>query len=170
MAKSYQLVAWTEAGSLRMVPSLVNEAAESYRQRIAYLEALRDDVVDEIGWLLSLSRAHEAFARFLLGMGRSREAYRAFRNAAIVCTCCSDDLWVQGDACSYPPLPLLRRFYVMHRECVRLAAQDRFLALSYEGSELEDAFRSLSQERQELEQELRESFASMRAWRFGKAV
>ena len=37
-SKNYTLVAWTESGKLRMVPSLVNIAAEPYKETIARLE------------------------------------------------------------------------------------------------------------------------------------
>ena len=48
-SKNYTLVAWTENGEVRMVPSLVNVAAEPYKDRIARLEARWENVEDEIG-------------------------------------------------------------------------------------------------------------------------
>ena len=167
-SKKYTLVAWTENGQVRMIPSLINDAAEPYKKRIAYLESLCEEVEDEIGWLLAQSRAHEAFAKFLLNVGHPREAFVEFSNAAIVCTNCSDIFWMQGDNCSFPTLPLLCRFHAMHRECLRLAERDRFLALSYEKSDLRKYFLSFIRDDREIERELNEVYESQKAWRFGK--
>lgn len=167
--KNYTLVAWTENGEVRMIPSLVNDAAEPFRERIAHLESLSGRVRDEVGWLLARSRAHEAFGRFLLSVGHPREAYLCFENAAEVCTFCSDENWRQGILCDVPTLPLLRRFLAMHRECVRLAKEDRFLSLSYEGSDLQKDYRSFTLDSDALMDECRKAADSDKAWRFGKA-
>jgi|GEM_PF-481864 len=166
-SKKYTLVAWTDGGELRMVPSLVNIAAEPYRERIARLKALWEEVEDEIGWLLARSRAHERFARFLLSVGYPREAYEEYRNAAMVCAFCSDELWLQGESCDFPALPLLYRFLSMHRQCVRLALKDEFLRRRYKGSNLEGHYLFFTLDDRITEQELSESYESMRAWRFG---
>ena len=167
-SKNYTLVAWTENGNLRMVPSLVNIAAEPYKARIEQLEAQWEDVEDEIGWLLARSRAHERFARFLLSVGYPREAYEEYRNAAMVCAWCSDELWLQGEACDFPALPLLYRFLSMHRQCVRLALKDEFLRNRYKGSDLEGHYHFFTRDDQITERGFSESYASMRAWRFGR--
>lgn len=126
MAKSYQLVAWTERGEVRMVPSLLEALSLPYRERIAAIEAQWEHVEDETGWLYAQSKAHEAFARFLLRAGRPREAYTEYENAARVCTYCSDGLWLQGEACDF-------------------TTDDRIT-----------------------ERECNDSYASMKAWAFGK--
>ena len=167
-SKKYALVAWTENGKVRMVPSLVNEAADYYRQRIARLESLCEEVENEVGWLLSQSRAHEDLARFLLSVGFPREAYIEFSNAATVCTFGPDELWLQGDNCGFPALPLLYRFLAMHRECVRLAQGDRFLASSYEKSELRKDYLFFTKDDRETARELGEVWEEMKAWRLGK--
>ena len=167
-SKKYTLVVWTENGRVRMVPSLVNDAADPYRQRIARLESLRDEVEDEVGWLLAMSRAHEEFARFLLSFGHPREAFTEFCNAATICTFGSHSLWVQGDACDYPTYPLFTRFLAMHRECVRLAQKDSFLALSYKGSQLQWDYEYFTRDRREKDKELDEVSEILKAWRFGK--
>lgn len=163
---NYTLVAWTESGKLRMVPSLVNIAAEPYKETIARLEAMWEDVEDEIGWLLARSRAHERFARFLLSVGYPREAYQEYRNAAMVCAWCSDELWLQGESCDFPALPLLYRFLSMHRQCVTLALKDEFLKNRYKGSDLEDHYLFFTLDDRITERELSESRESMRAWNF----
>ena len=166
--KKYTLVAWTEKGQVRMVPSLINEAAEPYRRRIVHLQSIQE-VKDEIGWLLTRSRAHEAFARFLLSVGHSREAFVEYSNAAIVCTLCSDRLWIEGDRCDFPEIHLLSRFLTMHRECVRLAHEDRFLALSYEHSEVRKDFLCFTRDERDARRVLDEVWDEMKAWKFGKS-
>lgn len=165
--KKYTLVAWTENGEVRMVPSLINEASRPYRGKIERIESQRD-VDDEARWLLARCQAHEEFARFLLGVGRPREAYLEFENAAMVCTWCPDELWLQGDRCGFPALPLLYRFLSMHRECLRLALADRYLRLRYEGSKLQQDYRFFTLDDRETEMEISEELAGIRAWRFGK--
>jgi hypothetical protein len=166
--KKYALAAWTERGEVRMVPSLVYEAARPYRERIEKLEARYEDYEDEVGWLLSLSRAHEAYARFFLRVGLPREAYFEYSKAATVCAWCSDSLWLQGVSCDFPTLPLLHRFLAMHRECVRLARKDQCLALVYEDSELEGMYLSFTRDDRETDEEFEKVLDYMRAWRFGK--
>ena len=167
-SKKYTLVAWTEKGEVRMVPSLINDAAEPYRRRIAYLESFRDDVVDEVGWLIAQSRAHEAFARFLLSVGHPREAYVEFSNAAVVCTFCSDTVRAQGETCDSRARPLLGRFLAMHCECIRLAQMDKPLARIYEGSELQRRYLRYTRDSIEIEKEFNEVRDIRKAWKFGK--
>lgn len=167
-SKKYTLVAWTENGEVRMVPSLIHVASKPYRDRIERVESRWEEVNDEIGWLLAQSRAHEDFARFLLRVGHPRKAYVEFENAARVCIWCSDTLWLQGESCDFPALPLLYRFLAMHRECVRLAAKDRFLTLAYEGSELESDYLFFTRDDRETERIFDACFESRKAWRFGK--
>ena len=167
MAKKYVLAAWTENGKVHMIPSLVNELSVPYRERIENLETRSQDFETEVGWLLAQSRAHENFARFLLRVGYPREAYIEYENAAIVCSRCSDTLWLQDDNCCYPTLPLLYRFLSMHRECVRLASSNPFLDNRYKGSELESLYRWFNTDTRILEREIGESLATLRAWRFG---
>ena len=138
--KKYTLVAWTEKGQVRMIPSLVNETSLPYREKIHRIESRRNDR-DKVGFLLAQSRAHEEFARFLLSVGHPREAYVEFENAAEVCTLCPDELWNQGDDGFFPELRLFRRFLAMHGECFKLAMEDRFLLLGYEGSRLQRDYR-----------------------------
>ena len=106
--KTYSLVAWTEGSEVRMIPSLINECSLPYRERIAHLEDKRSAFRSTADWLLERSRAHESLARFFLRVGRPREAYQEYENAAEVCALCYDGLWVQGDHCDVPMQPLYR--------------------------------------------------------------
>jgi len=167
--KNYTLVAWTEKGELRMIPSLVNELSIPFRERIARLESEWESVGNESGWLMARSRAHERFARFLLSVGYPREAYIEFENAALVCTFCQDGLWLQGESCDFPALPLFYRFLSMHRECVKLALKDEYLRILYRGSVLEDDYLFFTLDDRNTNREISESYESMKVWNFGKA-
>ena len=165
--KKYTLVAWTDNGRLRMVPSLINECSLPYRERIEWLDSHYPDDDDEIGWLLKRSRAHERFAGFLLSVGHPREAYLEYANAAMVCTLCSDGLWLQGENCGFPTLPLLYRFLSMHRQCLMLALKDEYIRNLYRGGDLEGHYLFFTLDDRITNRELSESYESMRAWRFG---
>ena len=65
-----------------MIPSLINECSLPYRERIARLEDRRSAFRNTADWLLERSRAHESLARFFLRVGRPREAYQEYENAA----------------------------------------------------------------------------------------
>ncbi len=166
--KKYTLVAWTEKGALRMVPSLVKIASDPFKKKVESLESQWEDAEDEIGWLLARSRAHEEFARFLLDVGYPREAYEEYRNAAIVCNWCPDELWLQGENCDFPALPLLYRFLSMHRQCVRLALRDAFLRNRYKDSDLEERYLFFTLDDRIAEKEVTEIHETRKAWRFGK--
>ena len=91
-----------------------------------------------------------------------------YKNAAMVCAYCSDRLWLQGEACDFPVLPLLYRFLSMHRQCVKLSLKDEFLRNRYKDSELEGHYLLFTLDDQNLEREFSECYESMKAWRFGK--
>ncbi|MBR5943722.1 MAG: hypothetical protein IKZ94_02105 [Lachnospiraceae bacterium] len=166
--KKYTLAAWTDKGRVRMIPSLVNELSVSYRDKIGRLEAYERKPDNEIGWLLSRSRAHEEFARFLMRVGYPKEAYTEYANAAKVCTLCSDDLWVHGDYGYAPPLPLLYRFLAMHRECLKLASEHPALMEVYRESGMEEKYLWYTADMRECRSELKDVLEKQRAWRFGK--
>lgn len=149
--KKYSLVAWTEKGRVRMIPSLVNEVSIPYRESIERLQSRAGVFRDKVAWLHARSRAHERFARFLLRVGHPREAYVEFENAAEVCTLCPDELWNHGDLGFFPELSLFRRFLSMHTECLRLAADDRFVRISYDGSQLQRDYRNFTRDFREMD-------------------
>lgn len=130
--KKYALTAWTEKGQVRMIPSLVNELSVPYREEILGFSERRPGE-RETDWLLSLSRAHEGFARFLLRVGRPLEAYSEFENAANECLRGRWDPSRKGGING----ALSLRFAAMHDECLALAGENPFLARRYEGSNLQ---------------------------------
>lgn len=165
-SKSYSLVAWTKNGQVRMIPSLVNEMKAPYEEKIAQLEA--QEYTNEVGWLIARSRSWEEYARFFLNIGYIKQAYQCYDNAARVCTYCSDANWLQSETCEFPTLPLLYRFLSMHNRCKWLIKAHSFLQYEYSGSDLERSYLFFTQDDQLTEIEFRESYESMRAWRFGR--
>jgi hypothetical protein len=166
--KKYTLAAWTDRGQVRMIPSLVNELSVPYRDRIERLQASYRDVENEVGWLLSRSRAHEEFARFLMRVGYPKEALTEYENAARVCTLCSDELWVDGDYGYAPPLPLLYRFLAMHRECRKLSSEHPILKEVYRSSGLEEKYMWYTADMRECRSEIKAVLETQRAWKFGR--
>lgn len=75
-SKSYSLVAWTENGQVRMIPSLVNEMKVPYEEKIARIVA--EDYENEVGWLIARSRSWEDYARFFLNLGYFKQAYQCY--------------------------------------------------------------------------------------------
>ena len=141
--KKHCLVAWTQKGQIRMIPSLINELAEPYRERIAEVETKYPHKDNEVAWLLAQSRAHEDFARFLERLGRPNEAYQEFENAALVCTFGEDKGWLYGEECKKESRPLLYRFLAMHRECLDLTKGSKVLGIWYDMGLLRKTFRSV---------------------------
>ena len=111
-----------------------------------------------------------ALARFFLRVGRPREAYQEYSNAAEVCALCYDGLWVQGERCDVPMKPLYKRFHAMHSRCLELAEKHPVLRKCYEGSSLQDHFLWFTLDEREDRRELREARESSRSWRFGKTA
>ena len=135
-SKSYSLVAWTEKGQVRMVPSLVNEQKKPFEKK---LELFKTEChYSDAGWLLAYSGAWDEYARFFMNIGYFRQAYRCYENAATVCTYGSTDLlWVDDDNSSQPVLPLFRRFLAMRNHCLRLVGEHPALRHEYESGDLE---------------------------------
>lgn len=164
-SKSYSLVAWTEHGQVRMIPSLVNEMKVPYEEKIARIES--QDYVNEVGWLIARSRAWEEYARFFLNLAYCKQAYRCYENAARVCSFCTDNFWVQDENSERPIMPLYYRFLSMHNRCKSLIRDYPALRDAYKGSELERSYLFYSSDDRRRELEFKESCESMKAWRFG---
>ena len=165
-SKSYELVAWTENGHVRMIPSLVNEMKVPYEEKIERIKS--QDYDNEIGWLIRLSKAWEEYARFFMELGYYRQAYQCYDEAAQICTDCSDGLWCQSETCEFPTLPLLYRFFSMHNRCRKLIKEHPSLKHLYDGSFLERSYLFFTKDDRQAEREFHESCESMRAWHFGR--
>ena len=100
---SYELVAWTDHGRLRMIPSLVEELARPDLERLEEQDRCPEDGTAEIDWLIGRSCEYERLADFFRRVGDWEEEYRALDLAARVCSWCSDSLWLQGTHSDSPP-------------------------------------------------------------------
>ena len=112
-----------------MIPSMVNELSEPFRQKIAWIE--RQKYEDEVVWLLARSKSWSEFAGFFLNLGYPMQAYQCFENAAKVC------LFGEGETLDEY---LCSRFLAMHGRCRMLVREFPFLRFKYRGSELESDF------------------------------
>lgn len=162
--KSYSLIAWTDNGQVKMIPSLVNEMKVPYEEKIARFDSLEYD--DEQEWLLDKSRAWEEYAEFYLRAGYYRQAYQCFGNAALVISPCSDLLWVQDMNSERPVMPLYYRFLTMHSKCKSLIEQYPALRNEYKGSRLERNYLFFTEDERREWREMCESYQSMNAWTF----
>ena len=97
MAKFYQLVAWTEIGQVKMIPSLLAELAEPYVERIQ-----GDEDESEV-W--------------------GENAFLRYADAAITVTNCSDCCWKDAEVGYLLHTPLGHRFLAMYNYCSQIAEE-----------------------------------------------
>lgn len=118
MANAYQLVAWTEKGQVRMIPSEVTAFMHQYIDEIDRIsDKVRYGTRFEVPDLLQLSSAYEKFGRELLDLGRYEDAFFQFAQAADCC-CHSDNNWTYDDEFgSSLCRPLRGRFFAMFCQC-----------------------------------------------------
>ena len=87
MAKAYQLVAWTDKGQVKMIPS---EIASFLHKELDNINCLSDRIryktAHEIHDLLQVSSAYEKLAYQLLDLGQIEDAFIQFSQAALCCT------------------------------------------------------------------------------------
>ena len=170
MAKTYQLMAWTDKGQVKMVPSLVAELAEPYVQRIQDLEdeprAHGEDAETE--QLIRRSRAHEALARFFMRVGYWEDAFLQFADAALLITNCSDDRWNDAEVGFLLHTPLEHRFLAMYNRCRDLAEEHPAIKGSEQWQKLRHDWDMVTDVHRIWSAEFREVSRSARAWKFGK--
>lgn len=135
--KSFQLVAWTEKGKVKMVPSLLEEVSESYRESIRRTEKFYEGPASgEIERILAHSRSLELYGNMLLRSDFIVEAFRQYVKAADVCLGGSDSLWYQHDS-GYTTAPELRaRFRTLYALCEELTEKYPFLKKMMESGPL----------------------------------
>ena len=154
--KNCTLVAWTENGQVRMIPSLVQAGAVYYLEKARRLEEGYSEVYnagDEISWLLRWSGALEDCAVYYLRFGLYRDAYKCYAAAARVCSYCSDEY----------------RFLAMHGRCRELVRKHPALQLDYRGSELESDYLWFTTDDRDCEVEVDGCIEYLKARDFGKS-
>lgn len=170
MVKTYQLMAWTDKGQVKMVPSLVAELAEPYAQRIQAAEeeprAHGEDA--QTGQIFRRSRVHEALGRFFLRVGYWEDAFLQFAEAATTVTNCSDDLWIDADEGFLLHTPLEHRFLAMYNRCRDLAEEHPTIKGSIQWHKLRHEWERVTDVHRIWRAQEREVNDTARAWRFGR--
>lgn len=169
MAKTYQLMAWTEKGQVKMVPSLVSELAQPYVRRIqANQDEPRAHGEDaETAQLIRHSRAYEDLARFFLRVGYWEDAFLQYEQAAMVVTGCSDELWIDADEGFLLHMPLEHRFLAMYSHCCQIAEERPSIKGSLQWNRLQRKWSKVTDVHRIWAEEFREVSQNARAWRFG---
>lgn len=175
MAKSYQLVAWTERGQVRMIPSEVDAFVRDDLDAIARLiDRIRYGTDHEVHDILQVSEAYERLGLRLLEVGRMQDAFRQFAHAA-ECCCASDNNWEDTEYGERLCRPLCGRFFAMFCMCKDLVRRDPRLQFAWARSRLQEtcdsvtaADRCLAAEWADWREEFRKARDFTRALHFGR--
>ena len=136
MKKSYQLVAWTDNGQVRMIPSQIDAYIH---EEIEHLKRVSDRVrygtYHEVGDLLKVSCAYEKLARNLLDLDQRRAAFHFLAEAAHCCTA-SHNNWEDTEWGEVLCKPLRGRFFAMFCACKDLLRKYPKLQYAWEESGL----------------------------------
>ena len=145
MAKTYQIVTWTDKGHVRMVPSEFNAFLQEELEAIHKLdEAIGYFTGHEVSDLLRLSSACERLALRLMDLGHVREAFMQYATAADCCLWCTDIHWIDRDYDFTVCKPLRGRFFAMFSQCKELVRSHPSLELAWEESGLQRSCDSIT--------------------------
>lgn len=169
MAKKCQLVAWTQNGQVKMIPSLVADMAEPYVQRIQDIreEPRARGEEAETQQLLRLSRAHETLARFFMRVGYWEDAFLQYTEAALTVTNGSDELWNDAEVGFLLHTPLEHRFLAMFNSCRQIAEEHPAIKGSVQWQRLLHKWQVVTDVHRKWSAERREITQIARAWKFG---
>lgn len=163
-----QLVAWTRGGQVRMLPSLVQESAQPFIQRIDDLENSRPhNFQEQPRYLISLSHAYEALGRFYERFGHIREAFDAFVQAAITVTRADEYYWSDCDEGFILDSPFRERFFAVYGHCRKMLREHPALKDTPACEALLHGYRRLTAVTDSWHREMDEIREANRAWRFG---
>ncbi len=177
MAKSYQLVAWTDKGQVRMIPS---EVTAFIHQSIDAIDSISDKVRYgtrfEVSDLLQLSSAYEKFGRQLLALGKYEDAFFQFAQAA-ECCCGSENNWTYRDELGASLCrPLRGRFFAMFCQCKDLVRKYPGLKYSWAETGLDQTLdcvtevdQTLAMYRTDEVREFKENWEFTKALNFGRS-
>lgn len=171
MAKSYQLVAWTDKGQVRMIPSELNAYIN---EEVLRLNRISDNVrygtYHEVGDLLKVSSAYEKLALNLLDMGQTETAFLLLAEAAHCCTA-SHNNWEDTEWGEILCKPLRGRFFAMFCACKDLVRKNPKLQYVWEDSGLQQACDHLSYAARCFELECYgDSDDFRKAWNYSRAL
>ena len=171
LSKASQLVAWTDKGLVKMIPSLVAEMAEPLVRRVQEVEdePFAWGEKAQIEQLIRQSRAHEALGRFFLSVDYWQDAFIQFYEAAThLPAVCSDLGWLDAGEGYLLCQPLERRFFAMYGLCRRLCERHPALKESIQWRQLGRDYRVVTTMYRIWDAEFDEAFETIRAWQFGK--
>lgn len=138
MTKSYQLVAWTDKGQVRMIPSEVTDYIHAELEAIdRQADSIRYRSEQERGGILKLSQAYEKLAVGLLRLGRIEDAFEQYARAAQCCLQSSE--WDDTEWGEILCKPLRGRFFAMFCVCKDLVRQYPQLRYSWDKSHLQQS-------------------------------
>lgn len=168
-AKACQLVAWTDKGQVRMIPSLVSEMVQPYVETIEKLEKMSRNDEEEVLIILRLSRAYEALGDFFLRIGYWRDAFPQFVKAALTCVPSSDSCWLDCEDGYLLLRPLRNRFLSMHDRCLSMLKNRPSLQESIWREDLDKGFEKVTHMERTWSEELNAGLETIRAWSFGES-
>ena len=175
MAKSYQLVAWTDKGQVRMIPSEIHAFLHGELDKINRLiDRIRYKTWHEIHDTLEVSSAYEKLGLELLDLGQIGDAFQQFAAAAHCCTA-SDNNWEDTEYGEILCKPLRGRFFAMFCQCKDLVHRYPKLRYAWEESglpeccdHLNEAVRNFTAEQCGDPRDIRDAQSYTKALNFGK--
>ena len=176
MANSYQLVAWTDKGQIRMLPSEINAFLHEELDKIDRMsDRIRYKTHHEVYDLLEVSSAYEKLAHQLLDLGQTEDAFLQLSQAALCCTAASWYNWKDTEWGEMLCKPLRGRFFAMFCTCKDLVRKYPRLRFTWEQSGLQSAcdhityaYRTFENAWNDLYGDFREACAYSKALQFGK--
>ena len=171
MKKTYQLVAWTDKGRVRMLPSEVNAFIHEEVQQLNRIsDGVRYGTYHEIGDLLKVSSSYEKLALNLLNMGQTETAFLLLAESAHCCTA-SRNNWEDTEWGEILCKPLRGRFFAMFCACKELVRKNPKLQYAWEDSGLQQACDDITYAYKRFEIEWNgDSGDFWEAWNYSKAL
>ena len=144
MATVYQLVAWTENGRLRMIPSEIHSFMQNELEGIKRLSAnIGYGTWHEVRDILRVSRAYEKLGLWLIELGRNIDAFNQFVAAAQCCLWCTSECWEDTDEGEILCSPLRGRFFAMFGKCKELTRSCPNTKRLWKGSGLQESVETI---------------------------
>lgn len=143
MANSYQLVAWTDKGQVRMIPS---EVTAYLHAEMAVIDRMADKIryltVYERSDIFRVSQSYEKLAVRMMDLGRTEDAFELYVQAAQCCL--SSNEWQHTEWGEILCKPLRGRFFAMYCACKDLARKYPKLKYNWDESGLRDSLNSVT--------------------------
>lgn len=157
MADSCQLVAWTDKGLVKMIPSQIDEfVRESLDEIDCLIDRVRYNTWYEIGDILNVSRGYERLGRRLLDLGEVEDAFFQFAQAAECCFL--GDNWEDYEDYEDLCRPLRGRFFAMLGICRELVREYPVLKYSWGRTGLQRSLAAVTEKDRWLDREYRQLY------------